>query len=169
MLNRDTWDDITPLLDEALARDSQERTAWLASMRARNPQFAAGLDSFLDEHSQLDLEGFLDDDQSPSSVSSGLADQTTDLTLSFLTLDRVEWEVFGSRIALTVCSSAKWRSSSSVCPALAHANWELRRVQATRSEFWEHMGGSHNRGNAGIAEGLLQENKCGFARISNCG
>ena len=56
-----------------------------------------------------------------------------------------------------------------VVQQLAHANWELRRVQATGSEFWEHMGGSHNRGNAGIAEGLLQENKCGFARISNCG
>src|SRR3954468_23933886 len=76
MLNRDTWDDITPLLDEALARDSQERTAWLASLRARNPQFAAGLESLLDEHSQLDLEGFLDDEQSSSSVSSGLSGQT---------------------------------------------------------------------------------------------
>jgi len=49
-----------------------------------------------------------------------------------------------------------------VIQQLAHANWELRRVQATDSEFWEHLGGSYNRGNAGIAEGLLQEKEVRF-------
>ena len=48
---------------------------------------------------------------------------------------------------------------------LADASWELRRVRATDSEYWEHVGGCYNRGNTGIAEALLQEKETRFRAL----
>jgi hypothetical protein len=48
---------------------------------------------------------------------------------------------------------------------LAVANWELRRVRATDSEYWEHLGGCYNRGTAGVAEALLQEKETRFRAL----
>jgi len=39
---------------------------------------------------------------------------------------------------------------------LAEADWELRRVRAVDADYWENVGGSYNRGTAGIAEALAQ-------------
>jgi len=44
----------------------------------------------------------------------------------------------------------------SVIETLAEAAWELRRVRAVDADFWENVGGSYNRGTAGIAEALAQ-------------
>ena len=48
---------------------------------------------------------------------------------------------------------------------LADASWELRRVRATDSEYWEHVGGCYNRGNTGVAEALLQEKETRFRAL----
>src|SRR3954451_19910259 len=39
---------------------------------------------------------------------------------------------------------------------LAEADWEVRRVRAVDADYWENVGGSYNRGTAGIAEALAQ-------------
>ena len=39
---------------------------------------------------------------------------------------------------------------------LAEATWEQRRVRAVDADYWENVGGSYNRGTAGIAEALAQ-------------
>ena len=45
---------------------------------------------------------------------------------------------------------------------LAEASWEMRRARAVNTDLWEHVGGSYNRGTAGIAEAQLQEKETRF-------
>jgi hypothetical protein len=39
---------------------------------------------------------------------------------------------------------------------LANAYWRLQRLHRVETQYWEHAGGSYNRGDQGIAEALLQ-------------
>jgi len=59
-LNPDRWQQLSPYLDQALEMPSEERAAWLASLRAENPSLAALLQTLLDEHLTLAEEHFLE-------------------------------------------------------------------------------------------------------------
>ena len=45
---------------------------------------------------------------------------------------------------------------------LAHAYWRLLRLHRVENHFWNYIGGHHNRGEAGIAEALVQEKDVHF-------
>ncbi|MFN7921767.1 MAG: protein kinase [Bryobacteraceae bacterium] len=57
----DTWAEVSPYLDEALAIPGHERAAWLAALRERNPAAAAHVEALLDEHRALIDQHFLED------------------------------------------------------------------------------------------------------------
>ena len=44
MLNRDSWQAVSPYLDQALEMQDQERAAWLEALRRENPSIAASLE-----------------------------------------------------------------------------------------------------------------------------
>jgi hypothetical protein len=39
---------------------------------------------------------------------------------------------------------------------LVNANWRLLRLHRVETQYWDHVGGSYNRGDQGVAEALLQ-------------
>jgi hypothetical protein len=43
-----------------------------------------------------------------------------------------------------------------VVEELVDANWRLLRLHRVETQYWDHLGGSYNRGDEGIAEALLQ-------------
>jgi predicted nucleic acid-binding Zn ribbon protein len=45
-LNPDRWQEVSPYLDEVLAMPAEERTAWLASLRVRQPELASLVEAF---------------------------------------------------------------------------------------------------------------------------
>src|SRR5690242_19288775 len=53
------WQELSPLLDEALDLPSEGREAWIEALRAREPEHAADLELLLAEHDSLDARGFL--------------------------------------------------------------------------------------------------------------
>ena len=59
-LGRERWDVVSPLLDAALELPSEERPAWIASLRARDPALAAAVESLLEELSAVRQERFLE-------------------------------------------------------------------------------------------------------------
>jgi eukaryotic-like serine/threonine-protein kinase len=59
-LGREGWDVVSPLLDTALELAGEERSAWIASLRGRDPALAAAVESLLEEHNALRHEGFLE-------------------------------------------------------------------------------------------------------------
>jgi serine/threonine protein kinase len=59
-MSRERWDVVSPLLDTALELQGEERSAWIASLRARDPTLAADVASLLEEQSTLRHEGFLE-------------------------------------------------------------------------------------------------------------
>lgn len=56
----DDWHALSPYLDEALALGKEERVAWQASLRDRDPELRKRLDALLEEHRALSEEGFLE-------------------------------------------------------------------------------------------------------------
>ncbi len=58
--NPDWWQAVSPHLDELLDVPEQERSAWLESLRGRNPALAAQLEALLNEHEAVVQESFLD-------------------------------------------------------------------------------------------------------------
>ena len=54
------WRLLGPYLDEALTLPDEQRTSWLASIRERDPELAAKLQTLLDEHRLIVEERFLD-------------------------------------------------------------------------------------------------------------
>jgi hypothetical protein len=44
----------------------------------------------------------------------------------------------------------------SLVEELANAYWRLLRLHRVENQYWEHLGGSYNRGDEGIAEALIQ-------------
>ncbi|MGE5243311.1 MAG: protein kinase domain-containing protein [Betaproteobacteria bacterium] len=56
----DWWRRVSPYLDEALDLSGPERSAWLASLRERDPELANRLHGLLEEHDGLAQAGYLE-------------------------------------------------------------------------------------------------------------
>jgi hypothetical protein len=65
MLSGERWRAASSYLDEALDLPSEERAAWLASLRATNPSLAADVSALLDEHDALVDRRFLEERVAP--------------------------------------------------------------------------------------------------------
>src|SRR5262245_21879720 len=67
MSNRrlDSWQALSPYLDQALTLDEPERAAWLESVREQNPALAAELQTLFNERRLLAEEGFLEQGRIP--------------------------------------------------------------------------------------------------------
>jgi hypothetical protein len=61
MLDRDRWNRVQPLLDQALELSGVHRATWLDSLRSSAPDLAGELDSLLAEEADADRSGFLTD------------------------------------------------------------------------------------------------------------
>ncbi|HET8648144.1 MAG TPA: serine/threonine-protein kinase, partial [Vicinamibacteria bacterium] len=59
-LSDERWRELSTHLDRALDLDDEERSAWLASLRAEDGALAADLDALLQAHQALRGEGFLE-------------------------------------------------------------------------------------------------------------
>lgn len=55
----DHWQALSPYLDQALALGEEDRAAWRAALRERDPELCSRLDALLEEHRVLSEEGFL--------------------------------------------------------------------------------------------------------------
>lgn len=70
-LSPERWRQISPHLDHALSLDEAERTAWLKSFDAENPELADLIRKLLEEHMVLDGKKFLETPpETPASESS---------------------------------------------------------------------------------------------------
>jgi len=58
------WSELSPLLDTVLELSGAERDAWLAQLRATQPEVAERLETLLAQLRSLDDEGFLQGDAS---------------------------------------------------------------------------------------------------------
>jgi serine/threonine-protein kinase len=74
-LSPEQWEELSPYLDEGLAMPAQERAAWLASLRTRNPALAGCLESLLEEHRALSHEGFMEQRPALLPATTALAGQ----------------------------------------------------------------------------------------------
>ena len=70
--DRDRWLRLSPLLDQALALEADERAAWLAGLRAQDPGLADEVAAALARHAALRSEGFLEADR-PRADGASLA------------------------------------------------------------------------------------------------
>lgn len=61
----DDWPALSSLLDEALDLPADQRTAWLAGQRAKDPQLAVKLEELLEREGRLEAEDFLGGGQAP--------------------------------------------------------------------------------------------------------
>ena len=61
--SKEDWPALSRLLDEALELSDDERVAWLADQRVRNPAIAAELEALLHHESTIDRAGFLGENQ----------------------------------------------------------------------------------------------------------
>ena len=59
-IDNERWQLVSPLLDRALDLAVEDRIAWLASLREKDPALAAEIESLLDDARVLDREGFLE-------------------------------------------------------------------------------------------------------------
>ena len=59
--DRERWLRVSPLLDEGLALEGDERAAWLERLRSRDASLADEVEAALAEHAALDSEGFLNE------------------------------------------------------------------------------------------------------------
>src|SRR5580704_594657 len=58
-LNREQWQALSPYLDQAFQMDESERELWLADLCSKNPGLGGQLKSLLQEHAELEQEGFM--------------------------------------------------------------------------------------------------------------
>jgi eukaryotic-like serine/threonine-protein kinase len=61
-MNKTRWDAVSPYLDQALELGADERTTWMAGLRAQDPALAADLEALLEEGATAGREGFLEGD-----------------------------------------------------------------------------------------------------------
>ena len=59
VMDRDRWQRLEPLLDQALDLSDEERASWLATLRDRSPTLAGELDVLLSGEALADQSGFL--------------------------------------------------------------------------------------------------------------
>jgi serine/threonine protein kinase/tetratricopeptide (TPR) repeat protein len=71
----DRWKVVSPYLDQVLETPEEERAAWLASFHEQNPELAADLQSLLEEHDALAVEGFLEQDLASPALHTAAAGQ----------------------------------------------------------------------------------------------
>ena len=93
--NSQSWSVLSPYLDQALEMNEQERIAWLASLRERQPDLAADVQALLDEHGALVREHFL---ENPIPV---ITENCIRLSDSLVTVDE-------NRSKLASCSRRFW-------------------------------------------------------------
>jgi len=75
-LTSEQWQALRPYLEQALEMAHGERPAWLASIRAKDPDLAAQLASLLEEHNDLAKAGFLEGSLTvPLTAAGGMAGQ----------------------------------------------------------------------------------------------
>jgi serine/threonine-protein kinase len=74
--SRERWQVISPFFERALELTGEERAAWLTSLRAEDPMLTTDVESLLEEHRELDREGFLEDHVLPRPPQASLAGQT---------------------------------------------------------------------------------------------
>ena len=60
LIDRDRWQELAPLLDEALELTGEGRAAWLGTLRSRSPDLAAEVEALLASEAVADRRGFLD-------------------------------------------------------------------------------------------------------------
>jgi len=65
LIDNDRWRAVSPLLDHVLELPVDERVAWLAALRERDPALAAEIDALLEDARALQREGFLEHGPSP--------------------------------------------------------------------------------------------------------
>ncbi len=102
---KDQWRLLSPLLDQALALDGEERQAWI---KAQEPEIAYRLEILLLEHSVLASDGFLETGvvESPSTAPT-LAGKRLEPSRSFHRLARVAWGASGWHGAAMDVSNAR--------------------------------------------------------------
>jgi len=71
-----SWQALSPYLDQVLELNDEDRTACLASIRQQNPALAADLEALLREYRVLQEEQFLEQPPTPLTVNATLAGQT---------------------------------------------------------------------------------------------
>src|SRR5215469_7505682 len=69
-LDPERWKEISPYLDQALSLSSEERKAWLASLRISRPDLADVIEKLLEEEHALDRERFLEHEPPRPSVEA---------------------------------------------------------------------------------------------------
>jgi len=62
------WDDLSPLLDQALELDPPARAAWLDGLRRDRPELAARLEELLSRETRADAEEFLSPSRAPAAA-----------------------------------------------------------------------------------------------------
>jgi serine/threonine-protein kinase len=72
-INRDRWQTLDPLLDQALDLAGEARREWLAGLTASSPDLAAELESLLELEPSADRSGFLLAPALPAAGDAGLA------------------------------------------------------------------------------------------------
>jgi eukaryotic-like serine/threonine-protein kinase len=75
-IGKDLWLRLSPLLDQALELEGDERAAWLARLRAQDPVLADKVAELLAAHGDLQSEGFLDGAAAPQPAAASLAGLT---------------------------------------------------------------------------------------------
>jgi eukaryotic-like serine/threonine-protein kinase len=71
----DRWQVVSPYLDRALEMADDERSVWLESLRAEDPDLASEVGALLEEHRALGQEGFLEDGVLDAPAPASLAGQ----------------------------------------------------------------------------------------------
>lgn len=59
-LDKERWLALSPLLDQLLDREEEDRRRWLAQLRANDAATADALEALLAQHQALDAQGFMD-------------------------------------------------------------------------------------------------------------
>ena len=75
-MDHDRWRLLSPLLEHALDLPVEERDAWLAAQRRRDPKLAAEIEALLDEERALHSEQFLEQGPSAFTPHAALVGQT---------------------------------------------------------------------------------------------
>jgi len=94
-LSPERWRELGPYLDDALEITTENRAAWLASIRVRDAALAADLRALLAEHDKLDTSGFLENTV-PLPPHAGLAALTGQTLGAYRLVSRIGQGGMGS-------------------------------------------------------------------------
>jgi eukaryotic-like serine/threonine-protein kinase len=75
VLDPDQWQEVSPLLDQALTLTEEDRAHWLEALREQNPALAAQLQELLGAHRAAEEKGFLGKSPDLPYKNAGLAGQ----------------------------------------------------------------------------------------------